>query len=343
MPRTDTPSDQPDHAEKRRARKREVSQATREFRRRLDVPVPDDDLPVQAIFHWGLDDQEQALLAAREAEPKPGFMMRLLALCTLPRTNPGDDQLQYRRVNGPFALIMTATDSKLPYGTLPRLLLAWLCSEAVRTQSRVIHLGRSLADFLRKLGIDNDSGGARGYRTRVRDQMDRLFGANVRLTIEEDGRKRFVSSNIADKGDLWWDPRGDQPVLWDSTIRLGEQFYEEIRQTAVPLDMHILRAIKRSALGIDIYLWLTYRMFTLKEPKRLTWPQLYRQFGANPGKTDKRTVDNFRTDFLRELRKIEKAWPQLDCRVTPGALLLRPSPPRIAPVDRRDDEDLSPT
>ena len=105
MPRTDTPSDQPDHAEKRRARKRELSQATREFRRRLDVPVPDEDLPVQAIFHWGLDDQEQALLAAREAEPKPGFMMRLLALCTLPRTNPGDDQLQYRRVNGPFTLI----------------------------------------------------------------------------------------------------------------------------------------------------------------------------------------------------------------------------------------------
>ena len=48
----------------------------------------------------------------------------------------------------------------------------------------MIHLGRSLADFLRKLGIDNDSGGARGYRTRVRDQMDRLFGANVRLTLE---------------------------------------------------------------------------------------------------------------------------------------------------------------
>ena len=25
--------------------------------------------------------------------------------------------------------------NKLPYGTLPRLLLAWVCTEAVRTQS----------------------------------------------------------------------------------------------------------------------------------------------------------------------------------------------------------------
>ena len=138
----DTPSARRDQKEQRRARKLEHNQATRDLRRRLGAPLLED-LPVQAVFHWGLDDQEQALIAARDAEPEPGFMMRLLTLCTMPRTNPGDDQLQYRRVNGPFTLIMTATDSKLPYGTLPRLLLAWLCSEAVQTQSRVIHLGRS--------------------------------------------------------------------------------------------------------------------------------------------------------------------------------------------------------
>ena len=34
---------------------------------------------------------------------------------------------------------------KLPYGNLPRLLIAWLCTEAVRTQSRELVLGRSLS------------------------------------------------------------------------------------------------------------------------------------------------------------------------------------------------------
>ena len=80
-------------------------------------------------------------------------MARLLALCSLPRSNPGN-RLQYKRVNGPFTLYMTAGGgNKLPYGNFPRLILAWLCTEAVRTQSRVIVLGPSLAKFMRELGV----------------------------------------------------------------------------------------------------------------------------------------------------------------------------------------------
>ena len=74
-------------------------------------------------------------------------MARMMALCSLPRTNPGN-RLQYKRTNGPYKLVMVAgADNKLPYGNLPRLLLAWVCTEAVRTQSRVLVLGKSLAKF----------------------------------------------------------------------------------------------------------------------------------------------------------------------------------------------------
>ena len=53
-----------------------------------------------------------------------GFMARLLTLCSLPRTDPGS-RLQYKRQNGPYKLIMIAGgDNKLPFGNLPRLLLA---------------------------------------------------------------------------------------------------------------------------------------------------------------------------------------------------------------------------
>ena len=91
------------------------------------------------------------LVSASEADPDLGFMARLLALCSLPRTNPGN-RLQYKRVNGPYKLVMVAgADNKLPYGNFPRLLLAWLCTEVVRTQSRELILGKSLsgvhADF----------------------------------------------------------------------------------------------------------------------------------------------------------------------------------------------------
>ena len=52
--------------------------------------------------------------------------------------------------------------NQLPYGNLPRLVLAWVSTEAVRTQSRELVLGRSLAEFMRKLGMEDRSGSPRG-------------------------------------------------------------------------------------------------------------------------------------------------------------------------------------
>ena len=106
--------------------------------------------------------------------------------------------------------------------------------------------------------------------------------------------------------------------------------------TRSPIDLNTLRAMKRSPLGLDLYLWLTYRTFTLKRPIRLTWPQLYRQFGADPAKAnDTNTVQNFRKDCLRELEKIQRAWPDLHYRTVKGALVLSPSPSAIAPSQLR--------
>ena len=80
----------------------------------------------------GVSDQVNQLVSASEADPDRGFMARLLALCSLPRSNPGN-RTQYKRVNGPYTLYMNTTaDNKLPYGNLPRLLMAWLSTEAVR-------------------------------------------------------------------------------------------------------------------------------------------------------------------------------------------------------------------
>ena len=113
------------------------------------------DASPQALHHFSRFDQVNQLVSASEAEPELGFMARLLVLCSLPRTNPGN-RLQYKRVNGPYTLYMVAGGgNKLPYGNLPRLLLAWLCSEAVRTQSRELVLGRSLSKFMRTLGMNS--------------------------------------------------------------------------------------------------------------------------------------------------------------------------------------------
>ena len=233
---------------------------------------------------------------------------------------------------------MSATGlHKLPFGNLPRLILAWLCTEAVRTQSRELVLGRSLAGFMRKLGIYHNSGGRGGVQTRLRNQMNRLFGCTVSLIYEDDSGFARVTSPVADKQEFWWNERKpNESSLWESKIELGEKFFNEIIQHPVPLDMNILAALKRSTLGLDLYMWITYRTFTLERaPLRLTWQHLYRQFGAHPDKaSDKFTVHAFRYKVLRELKKIKIAWPELNYTTPPGVLILHPSTPAIAPLNQ---------
>ena len=166
--------------------------------------------------------------------------------------------------------------------------------------------------------------------------MNRLFGCTVTLIYEDENGRVTVNSLIADSTAFWWNPqRPNQPSLWESKIELSEKFFSEIIQHPVPLDMNTLTALKRCSLGLDLYLWLTYRTFALRAPQRLTWRQVYRQFGLHPDQTsDKQTVKNFRRKVLRELKKIKISWPGLNYTTAPGVLILLPSVPTIAPLNQ---------
>ena len=108
--------------------------------------VADLDGPVQAIrdaspqarHHCTRFDQVNQLVSASEAEPDLGFMARMMALCSLPRTNPGN-RLQYKRVNGPYKLIMFSSGEALVHE-----------SELARNEpdSQVHHLPRAYDDGL---------------------------------------------------------------------------------------------------------------------------------------------------------------------------------------------------
>ena len=294
------------------------------------VPAIRDDSP-QALHHFTLADQVDQLVSASEATPDKGFLGRTMALCSLPRSSPGN-QYRYVRRNGPYTLVMNAGGlSKLPFGTNPRLILAWICTEAVRTGSRDLVLGRSLSEFMRKLGISSTDG--RG-QARLRNQMKRLFNCSVQLNYTAAGRETSATALVAELTDFWWNPkRPDQAGLWESKVRLSEAFFNEIVSHPVPLDLTTLKALKRSPLGLDLYLWLTYRIFALTTPQHLTWRQVYRQFGAHPDKaSDKFTVHAFRYKVLRELKKIKLAWPGLNYATPPGVLILLPSVPHISPA-----------
>ena len=311
----------------------------------LDGPVKViRDASPQARHHFTKADQVHQLVSASEADPDLGFIARLLALCSLPRTNPGN-RLQYKRTNGPYALYMIAGGgNKLPFGSLPRLLMAWVSTEAVKTQSPVLVLGNSLTEFMNKLGINSESAGRSGERTRLRNQMDRLFNSTVQFIYEPKtpggaslGVKDTFNSPVARKTHLVWNPKKpNEPVLWESTVELGHDFFHDILRHPFPLDMNTLKALKRSPLGLDLYMWAVYRTFSLDRPMRLSWRSLYRQFGVDPSRaSDRVTVDNFRKDCLREFKKIKTAWPELDYSTAKGVLILGPSQPAIPAAGRR--------
>jgi hypothetical protein len=81
---------------------------------------------------------------------------------TLPHSDPGDVPV-WTRTNGRLTLVVRPYyDHRQrrhlhPYGTVPRLLLFWMTTEAVRTRSRVLHPGDTVAEFMRELGLNPDS------------------------------------------------------------------------------------------------------------------------------------------------------------------------------------------
>lgn len=140
---------------------------------------------------------------------------------------------------------------------------------------------------MQQLGIHSDSGGSRGDRTRLKSQIDRLFNCHIDLVYEDRGMKVTTGGRIARKTVLWWDYHSpDQQTLWKSWLELSEELFSEIVAHPVPIDMRILKAMRRSSLGLDLYMWVSYKTFVLysqkKKPERLTWERLYAQFGVGP-------------------------------------------------------------
>ena len=99
--------------------------------------------------------------------------------------------------------------------------------------------------------------------------------------------------------------------------------------------MNTLTELKRCSLSLDLYLWMVYRTFPLRAPQRITWRQVYLQFGSDPDKaSNKFTARSFRKKVLRELKKIKLVWPELNYSTAKGVLILHPSTPGIVPLNQ---------
>ena len=282
-----------------------------------------------------------------EDSPEIGYLARVFTQTALPYKNPGDLPT-WSRYNGNRTASITLNISPgfgprgesfgYPYGSIPRLLLTWMSTEAVRTKERVLPLGETLSDFMRQLDMIV-AGGPAGPITRLRDQMRRLFNARISVYRSEgaDTHQRETGKHlaVASEYDLWWSPKApDQTALLPSYVKLSDEFFREATTRPVPVSVDALRLLRGSPMRLDIYAWLTYRMSYLHRPTVVSWDQLLFQFGSAAATT--KAVRKFRLDFAGNLAQVITL-AYLDAKVdeVPQGIRLRPSAPHVSRGHRR--------
>lgn len=253
-----------------------------------------------------------------------GYMARLLVQVTMPHSKPVHNE--FERQNGNVAVRMVAPSKiGLPYGTYPRLLMAWVTKEAVLKGGRTLELGDSLSGFMRDLGL-NPTGGRWGSIARLQDHLGRLVTSSISYTYEAKGAWMTAALHPVESAGLWWDPKSpEQRDLWKSCLILNQRFFEEITRSPVPYDQRVLRKLARtrSPLAMDIYFWLTHRLSYLKKPARIPWTYLEAQFGGEY----KRTSD-FRAAFVKQMAKVQAHYP-VRCEAREDVFMLWPGRPSI--------------
>lgn len=266
-------------------------------------------------------------------EPDVTYQHTILCQTSLPYRDPGDDTRRWEREQGTARLMIEAgaalhpksgkfVDVPLPFGTKPRLILAHLNAQAIRTGSPEIEVQDSLTAFVKRLRLADHG---RNMRT-IKDQLARLSAATIRFGLPRDGGTINVNSQIISRFDLWFPKDEHQRVLWPSTVQLSLDYFQSLQAHAVPLDERALAALSHSAMALDLYAWLAQRLHRISKPHRqfIPWAAVKDQFGA-----DYQRVRKFREVFMEALRQVHAVYSAAKVDVTGKGLFLYTSPPPV--------------
>ena len=270
-------------------------------------------------------------------EPPEDIAFQHTVLCqtSLPYRNPGEDVLRWERKQGRVHLLVNAGEALnpetdeyvqlgLPFGPKPRLILAHLNAQAIKTGSPVLDMDDSLTAFVKRVqGRDPTGPNIRAFK----DHLGRLAASIIRMAVSKDGRAVQVDSKIVTAFDLWFTKNEQQRVLWPSTIRLSEDYFNSLQRHAVPLDERALGALSHSAMALDIYAWLAQRLHRIPtgRPQFITWAAIKDQFGQGYKRMNK-FKEVFRVAMKQVLVQYQEANIQEDGR----GLTLRNSAPPVA-------------
>lgn len=271
---------------------------------------------------------ETAHLVLADDDLGIGFLHSGFALTALPHRKTAET-LWRREAPGLVLSIESGREPNgesvgIPYGAVARMILLYLQTEAVRTRSREVELGRSLNHWLGEMGVSN---GGEGYRI-VREQSRRL--STCRLTFYQTaagGDALRVDNGGFVRSAILPAPPGNaaaQLPLWRESVILDEGFYASLLAHPLPVREAAIRGISGRSMALDVYVWLAYRLHVLQAPRPISWPALYGQFGAGY-----RILRQFRANFREPLALALSAYPEARVNVSEEGITLHPSPPPV--------------
>ena len=238
---------------------------------------------------------------------------------SLPVRRPIDEHAPIIRQDGHYTLVINPKpvvanvegqqrlhSLGVPYGSLPRLVLIHIMTEAVRTQSRHVVLGTTFTDWMRRMGFRTISYGPRGSATLIKAQLDRLLACEWMIHWESDtaqGEHEFGIKEIKLTNEYVGVNRPNGAFLRE--IYMTEGFFDHLRHHAVPLNENAIRELRDSATALDLYTWLAYRLprISPKRPAAISWQQLAVHFG-NGGKNIRKFRQTVRDAWERHVSAV---------------------------------------
>ncbi|TWB09312.1 RepA protein [Nitrospirillum amazonense] len=207
----------------------------------------------------------------------------------------------------------------LPFGSIARMILLYLQTEAVKTRSRDIELGRSMNQWLSSMGIDN---GGKTYKL-VREQSKRLSLCRLTFYRIHDTMTQVTNGSFV-RDAIMPTVADDQLNLWREAVRLDEGFYQSLIDHPMPVREAAIREIGGRSMALDVYIWLAYRLHSLEKPTPVPWAALFQQFGG--GFTHQW---HFKSKFKEPLALALAAYPEAVISADDSGLTLYPSPPPV--------------
>lgn len=209
----------------------------------------------------------------------------------------------------------------VPYGARARMILLYLQTEAVRTGSREIALGRSMRDWMERMGLSVGGETARG----LREQAARISACTLKFFWENENQEGWSRGGIVSSGLSFKSRENGQDSLWEDRVVLDETFWHALRDHPVPLLEAAIRQLRDRSMSLDIYVWLAWRCHQLGRPTPISWPAIHAQFGGGF-----KALKHFKPSFIEALSAAAAAYPEAHIDVGEAGIVLYPAKPPIA-------------